>query len=255
MCKNIENMIENKYFSVILFHLYMFLQLLNCVQKEFKLWWKWLYECLILYHVLYCSFQSSWKKLEDVCNIQIPRCVKSLLIDAGYNTILSLNEFNEAKIKTIEDFLNANKQHISKLKCCYSQHYKELEVFAFLPGHKSVILSLANQAKQYQERISNSTYSTQHKRSANHHSLMTDAQLKTKLLQNLRRYSKTISPDTPSEAYSEANIQEFERISSGNSVCKCVFTCPFCVKKFSLIYKTFWMSSNATKHLKTHLQK
>lgn len=184
-------------------------------------------------------------------NEKLPKCVKSLLIDAGYDTILSLNEMDDAKIKKVEDFLNANKQFVNKLKCCYSEHYKQLEKFEFLPGHKSIILALPNQIKENQDK--------QIKKSRKQrHDLLSNEELQQQLIKSLTNFLKIQAEkanlEIPEDVISEANIHNFETETNGNDfLCTCRFSCPFCSKTYSVNYKTFWMSSNVTKHLKTHV--
>lgn len=49
-------------------------------------------------------------------------------------------------------------------------------------------------------------------------------------------------------------IQHFERGSVDDTfVCKCRFQCPFCEQTVPIVYRNFWMSSNITQHLKSHM--
>lgn len=82
----------------------------------------------------------------------VPKCLKILLSAAGYDTSLSLSQIDEEKIVDIENFLNTNKRYVGKLKCCYSKHYKDLEIFKFLPGHKAILKTIPSQIEELSKR-------------------------------------------------------------------------------------------------------
>lgn len=79
--------------------------------------------------------------------------------------------------------------------------------------------------------------------------------LKGKLINSLTVYLKKSGLKGNEDIISEANIMDFEREQNPSKVvCKCRFSCPFCPKTVSVKYKDFWMSSNATNHLKMHIK-
>lgn len=199
-------------------------------------------------------FQSLWKKLEQFKNTEFPACVKSLLTNAGYDTIMSLTSLDEAKIQQIEVFFNANKYYINKLQCCYSDHYKQLEVFEFLPGHKTLILELSNLIREFQSHNAEKSAENQKKKILS----ISDYQLKEKLIQKLARFLRkdhgNDKIEFPSDTISDANIHDFTCISQDDFKWKCRFSCPFCSKSYSIIYKKQWMASIVTKHLGNHLE-
>lgn len=150
--------------------------------------------------------------------------------------------------------MNSHKHYIDELECCYSDEYKQQEVFEFLPGHKSIITALPNQVEQLLKQMDTKTA----KKRATHPQLInsfSDMELKSKLISNLMKCSGKSGFPFPEGVISVTNIDGFERVQEENGVfCKCTFSCTFCIKKYSPIFRKFWMSSNATKHLKKHIQ-
>lgn len=198
---------------------------------------------------------------------QFPECVESLLIDAGYDTVLSLRNIDETKIKSMEDFLNTHRNFINKLKCCYSDCYKQQEVFAFLPGHKSVIMEIPDHLKVMEaakldrkrqgKRAKNTSEKTISKKIDGVSDMVLKKQLISVLMTSLMKCAETKEPGLrlPANTISESNIHDFKRDEDEKGFyCNCTFSCPFCSKKYSLRYRNYWMSSNATKHLKMHAQ-
>lgn len=170
----------------------------------------------------------------------------NLLIEAGVDKVLSLRSINEETILQIEQFLTANKQIVNKLNCCYSEWYKQQECFQFLPGHRTIILAIPNQIK---EMLAGKSLGKSHLKQNE----VSDEELKNHLIKNLLKFTGKIGFPISSEIVSQSNLHDFERGSIEKYVAKVRFSCPFCNKSFSVVYKQFWMSSNVTKHLKTHI--
>lgn len=191
--------------------------------------------------------------------MEFPKCVKSLLSHAAYDTIASLANLDEAKIQKLEVFLNENKGYINELKCCQSDYYKQLKVFEFLPGHKSLLLELPKQIKELQnDEIKRKNTKLLEVVASDDE---TCDEMKKKVIKKMMKYLRKENTkekqdfEFEEDIISEANIQDFRRIETENDVkWKCIFTCPFCPKTYSLLYKNYWMCSNATKHLKKHIQ-
>lgn len=187
---------------------------------------------------------------------KIPKCVKTLLYAAGYDSLLSLKCVNESRVKEIEDFVNSNKTLVDKLECCYSVQYKALDTFGFLPGHKSIILTLPDLVKQLETSKANMKANNKSKKKKRLQTIdsFTDEELQTKLISNLMNSSARNGVKLPPNTISQTNIQDFRRIvKEDDSYCQCIFSCPFCTKKYSLIYRSYWMSSIASKHIMIHV--
>lgn len=97
-----------------------------------------------------------WHSIENVTSIsQIPNCIKTIFFNAGYDTtfaIACIKETPEKSIAEVENYINTfgndSFVEIAKgLECCYSELYANCirkKTFKFLPGHKSVIMKVAN---------------------------------------------------------------------------------------------------------------
>lgn len=87
----------------------------------------------------------NWASLEKFIGEDIPQCVKAALLLCGFDSIASLGEINEKWISEVEKTINNNNNHMEKmkqLKCCFSEYYKGLNRFEFLPGHVALLMSL-----------------------------------------------------------------------------------------------------------------
>lgn len=188
---------------------------------------------------------------------KFPPCIKAILEDTGYTTKLSLSKLQAETIKSIEDFVTSNKRVLKQLTCCHSNVYKKLDHFRFLPGHKSIILSLPNQIEELQMckgLKTNKRANKKTKKGTKQRSRYSDDELKQKLVNLLVAASRRGQFQLPEGTISDANIIEFKRYpKTDENVCECKFSCPFCPKNVKVVFKTFWMSSNATKHLKCHI--
>lgn len=204
---------------------------------------------------------------------KFPECVKNLLLAAGFDTLLSLSQITDTKITTAEHFLTANKHHIFKLDCCYSDEYKNLSEFQFLPGHKTLIMSIPEKVSQIKKTTNESAYQDDFEyeevSNANRNSVRTSLatsrrsnkrkvwrsahEIKIQLIRNLDAFLGKIGAQFPNDFITEACIHDFKRdTDEPDLVYRCFFICPFCSKSIPVTHKKFWMSSNATGHLKWH---
>lgn len=76
----------------------------------------------------------------------IPDCIKIILFQTGYDCEIALECLNEENLLQIEEYAN-DKLHdvINNLKCAHAEtHLADImkKQFKFLPGHRSLILSL-----------------------------------------------------------------------------------------------------------------
>lgn len=177
--------------------------------------------------------------------------MKKLLISSGYSKFVALGEIDDNKVSQIEDHINNNLELLQNLSCCYSDEYKKMTKFAFLPGHKATILGIKTQvsamraagllvkkprmiAKRIMERSGND--------------------IQHALIKALDKYVTGLR--LPAGIITERNIHDFKSETKGEKTeHSCVFSCVFCKKKFSIKYKGCWMKSNVTKHIKAHVKK
>lgn len=178
------------------------------------------------------------KKHKKKYKSEFPNCIKTLLLSAGYDINSSLANLNAEKIAEIEQYLNLNKGIIENLDCCYSEEYKSLDIFQFLPGHKAILLMIPDMIGVAKNVVS-------------------DQELKSSLIKKLMTACAKAGTQLPAGTISEANLLQFHRPTNEiDTVCKCTFSCPFCSKTYTIKYKSYWMTQNAWKHLKfAHINK
>lgn len=202
----------------------------------------------------------AWRKLEEENEEKFPKCIKLLLKSAGYDTMTSLSELSEESIKYIEKFHQDNKTIIESLACCYSDVYKKLDIFCFLPGHKAILLGIPKKIQKIKEEMVANIGCGSANRTKNEANKMilksskSDDDLKSKLINNaLKIIAKLSTNIVQSDVVGEVHIIEFER--SDNSVkflCKCDFQWPFCIQKIPVVFKKYWQTSNLGTHLRKH---
>lgn len=92
-----------------------------------------------------------WDAIERLSNNkEFPNCIKVILFNAGFDTLLGIANMNETSITQVEDYVNTNGNQsfmeiIEYLSCCHSEEYKRSianKTFTFLPGHKGLILKI-----------------------------------------------------------------------------------------------------------------
>lgn len=196
-----------------------------------------------------------------------PTCVKSLLINSGYNILQSLKNLDEIKVDAIETFFDQNKELVNQLECSHKDTYKDLETFKFLPGHRTLILSLSEIMPEIEQIILKKKANKSRARAKPANTCLkkkkkkSEAAVKQELLNCLKKVPIKLGFDMFNVALSDANLIDFQKIVAQcecgqecNTFFKCCFVCPVCPKRYMLKYKEFWMSSNATKHIKKHIE-
>lgn len=70
---------------------------------------------------------------------EIPQKIKEILIHCGYDNLISISEINTEEIEVIEKYVNQNES---------MKHLRSGEIFGFPPGHKKLLMYLAQKASQ-----------------------------------------------------------------------------------------------------------
>lgn len=217
------------------------------------------------------KLQTFWTTLavafEKKNGEKVPKCIIYLLTKSGHNSVYTLKNLDDNKVDIIESFLDQNKQFVNKLEGRHSQTYKSMKKFKFLPPHRNLILSIPEilpeieaamqRAKQRAKPKTNICLKKKNKKLET----KSDDVLKQELLNCLKKVAKKFEFERFNDVLSDANIVDFRKVD-GKCECgqgckkgyKCCFICPVCPKKYVLQYNEYWMSSNATKHIKKHIQ-
>lgn len=102
-----------------------------------------------------------WSSFEKYLGKVIPECIKKILSETGFDDDLALENLKETDIKDIEHYVNEHLPTlVNSLTCCKSEIYKAQNKFEFLPGHRRLIIHLAEgmRLKYAKIRDKNSAY-------------------------------------------------------------------------------------------------
>lgn len=161
---------------------------------------------------------------------------------------MSLAEIDEEKLHKIEDHVNSNIHLVKSLKCCYSKEYKTQIKFEFLPGHKATILGIKDKIAQMKV---NGMCTQKPKKRTTQPKYQSEQELKTMLVSSLDTYAQ--KQGLPAGIITYRNIVDFKSEQLDNGIVyKCGVSCAFCPKVSAVLYRGYWMKSNATKHIKEH---
>lgn len=110
-----------------------------------------------------------WEKvnkiIENYCDDRVPKCIEHMLNFCGYNHSLSLENFSVKNLSEIEECIRKTFPiSIKNFDCtrygCPIAHYKHQNVFKILPGHRTLILTMAEYISRYhQEKLQESCHS------------------------------------------------------------------------------------------------
>lgn len=212
-------------------------------------------------------FQIFWTALavafEKKNGTKIPKCIQFLLKKAGYSNSHSFKNLDGNNVDFIESFLDENKQILKQLKGRHSQTYKSMNVFKFLPGHRNVILSILEvlpEVEAAMQRAHSKADAKMVNQCLKRKKKESGVALKQQLLQGLKNVALKLKFDMFADILTDDNLVDFVEILKAcdcgkgcNTILKCCFVCPVCPKRYIIQYKRFWMSSNATKHIKKHI--
>lgn len=86
-----------------------------------------------------------WDNLQNFIGYNIPNKIIEILTASGYDNAISLAEINVEEIKDIEIYVNQQLPDVLKNWNAFSSS----DSFTFLPGHKKLLLKLAQKAAEY----------------------------------------------------------------------------------------------------------
>lgn len=67
-------------------------------------------------------------------------CLKSILIQSGFDNAASLMCINDTHIENVEKFVEENRSLVEEMKCGHANSYSSMNQFKFLPGHRAILL-------------------------------------------------------------------------------------------------------------------
>lgn len=195
---------------------------------------------------------THWKKFEIFLKKSIPEYIIKILAQTGYDNTVSISEICEEDVKTIEEFVDAKLKHIVEA----SGVYKIYEKFAFLPGHKKLILSLPNQLKLFENikkrKVEEATEEVE---------LLNQEEIDSLTAKLLSKLSKTagnigLNSFTENEVKSTIDVYiNHSRSLNEKPSYKCSIKCSECDKIIPCTWNGYWQTGNLDKHLKIHIKK
>lgn len=103
---------------------------------------------------------SEWADIENFVGENVPMFLKLILEKTGFDSLLSVKHISSESIAELEQYVDNQRNEIileilSHLEKCghYDMSYeiyKEQTVFKFLPGHRTILLSLPDNIKSMQ---------------------------------------------------------------------------------------------------------
>lgn len=199
-----------------------------------------------------------------------PGCLAFIFAQAGYTTLISLKRITQESILEVERFVDENKATLSmpngtcRAKCgCKS--YSTVTEFKFLPGHRIMINILIEMLGRRSEAIEQQlkgakgpNQSNQCKKYWRKHS---KEKLSQMLIQSIHTVCKKENYPKMINLIKDVNVTEYletlepsSQCGKDHFSCKLTFGCPVCPHRSRLTFKEYWMTSNASKHLRIHIE-
>lgn len=96
-----------------------------------------------------------WKIVENMIGECIPNCIKIILTECAYTSLLSLKSISAKSVVEIEEHVNLYcRDLIQNLTCshneCPCEGYKHRDKFQLLPGHRDLIVAIAKTINEQQ---------------------------------------------------------------------------------------------------------
>lgn len=174
-----------------------------------------------------------------------PKFIKNILFSSGFDNKNSLELVDEERIKNIEEYVNRNRYHLKKTS--YEKTLNKTNKFEFSIGHKVLLTNIP----KYVEKFENESLKKLQEKKKEESARESEANLnlfalRKTLLEKLQNYSTTSKLNFK---ISEENIENLENT---NQRITCKVHCPFCSKKYLILFKHNWKISNITVHIRKH---
>lgn len=94
--------------------------------------------------------EQMWVFLENHMGYEVPTSLKYVLWKSGYDSIISLKQLSEKTIEELEEFIEKNKNELLQ-----NDHYNYVSAnqkFAFVPGHKRILINLPMLIQEIQSK-------------------------------------------------------------------------------------------------------
>lgn len=175
-----------------------------------------------------------------------PSCFKSLLRHAAYDSKSSCLLLDEETLANMEEYItHTGKEVISRLNCCNAEKYQSQDRFRFLPGHRSLILSMPNQIRNM-----DSVKKKKSKPLREFKKLLTPTELKQLLLIKLNEASEKNGYSVGS--YKDTHLKNVQTMITNNELmAKCSVQCFLCQATVTSLYTGWWAVNNVIRHLKS----
>lgn len=125
----------------------------------------------------------------------MPEILVNILKESGYETSLAIEQLNAENITDLEKFVNDNLCHLLRNSLYENKPRNKLNVFRFLPGHRTILLHLPSQITEFNHARSSSLMEKKWNLSEFSFilkSLIETAQSNTNKNPTVYRYSETI---------------------------------------------------------------
>lgn len=109
------------------------------------------------------NLSNEWAALENVFGQRVPMFLKLLLWKTGYDSLLSVKQISTDAVKELEEYIQRKKNQIfpeifAELNNFGNDDhslsgYNDQEVFEFLPGHRTILMSFRNNIENMQLQI------------------------------------------------------------------------------------------------------
>lgn len=186
--------------------------------------------CKLVVYVM--SKDEFSRKLHKIVGKKLSQGLEKIIFESGFDSEYALTTLNPETIKTIEEFINENKNVLKGT--VYESVIESNSVFKLKPGHKAAILSLPKALTDYEAKINKNFVSS------------TEEKLKQSLLKKITKFARKCSFEIN---FGVSSIFEFQQ---RNEVYKCRLKCPLCNILIRCEHKKYWLVSNFEKHLKNH---